>query len=136
LSAQGATAFNVRQHVRLADLGKRTLSAARIANGRRHCVSAQQRAHGGGSLLHEREERLRKDNLTTAMAAGVVNSAARHSMAGHLFKAQRLRRQLQIVVRTLAARTVLVLHRIGRAVSGEFDDIGLANEPKPFASQW
>lgn len=65
------------------------------------------------------------------MAAGVIDRAARHGVAEHVFQAQRLGGELDVVVNLLSFGTVFEFHWKYRAVRVKFHQIRLADQAQP-----
>ena len=101
----------------------RSQHAADLANGRLHAL-AQGRADADGAA---------------ALRAGVEERTFGYRMPAHLFQAERLPGQLQVVAGGdggfLVAVAVLVFDRVGAAVGQKLDHVGLADQAEPFAPQ-
>jgi hypothetical protein len=114
---------------------QRTLTTALIVDRRWQGSALQHAAHGGSGLHHLLPQIVGNRHLPPAVRAGVVNGAPADALASHLFQAQRLCRQLNIIMLALAPRPVLVFDRVRGSVRKELDDIRFAHQPETVAIQ-
>lgn len=110
-----------------ADIGQAASFTARRVGVRRTFAGFDQSADGGNGVERLLTQLRSEEHFLPSASGGVIDEAAIHGSTEHFFQTQRLRAELQRIVRPFPFVPFLVLDRVDLSAFF-FDHIGLATD--------